>query len=524
MREALLALVLVLCILFAGCTRPAPAAEVDAAQHDPAPERPHVLAPAPPARVDANASEASAENGTAATGGGTATAAPREPVDLEAPTFRLLGALATGGVAYGAGEPSVWAAMDGSLWVSFPGCDGATATLAIVGRSACGHGLVFRSGDEGSTWQRLNREDDGRLAETGPERANGDADLAVDAAGNAYATNLGAGVHVWILPAGKETWQYSGDLVPEDAWADRQWIAAAGAGHAILAWMGGADTDARQVAVATTRDAGSSWSSVTYLGEEIGWLGSVQFAPDGRTAYIPYTQPLAEDGLGLLAASEFGLFVAKTEDGGSSWQTLDTGLRVRTTETGGRWSGVLMAPSLDVTGDGHVALAWSEEVPDATGLGNAGAALKVATSADGGKTWSAPFVLGEHESSIMPWVTGGAGDRYAVTYLASDVPLDPERAGVWDVMAAVVDGAASPEPKVARTVVDRGVHEGGICTVGSSCLTRAADRALLDFFESDLLPDGRLVVVYPADPLSGGKRVEIRVAVQDGGTPLLVAP
>jgi hypothetical protein len=44
----------------------------------------------------------------------------------------------------------------------------------------------------------------------------------------------------------------------------------------------------------------------------------------------------------------------------------------------------------------------------------------------------------------------------------------------------------------------------------------------LDFFESDLLPSGELVVTYGADPVADGKYIDVRVAVQDSGTPLAV--
>ncbi|MCA1813096.1 MAG: hypothetical protein LC624_03980, partial [Halobacteriales archaeon] len=64
------------------------------------------------------------------------------------------------------------------------------------------------------------------------------------------------------------------------------------------------------------------------------------------------------------------------------------------------------------------------------------------------------------------------------------------------------------------------VHQGGICSLGGSCVN---DRTLLDYFESDVLPDGRLVVAFPEDPVTDGKSVTLRLAVQEGGSPL-VAP
>jgi hypothetical protein len=122
-------------------------------------------------------------------------------------------------------------------------------------------------------------------------------------------------------------------------------------------------------------------------------------------------------------------------------------------------------------------------------------------------------------AAIMPWVTGGAGDRYAVTYFLSAIGTDPDLVALtWDVVATYVDGDAQHD-----VVIESMVHEGPICSRGGGCVG-PVDRALLDYFEADLLPDGRLAVIYPANPLANLFGIDIRVAVQDGGTPLLERP
>jgi hypothetical protein len=73
------------------------------------------------------------------------------------------------------------------------------------------------------------------------------------------------------------------------------------------------------------------------------------------------------------------------------------------------------------------------------------------------------------------------------------------------------------------SVIDAGVHVGGICAEGGACFTTGSDRALLDYFESAVTPEGKLALVYPCDPVDGGKNIEIRTAVQEGGS-LLFAP
>jgi hypothetical protein len=463
-----------------------------------------------------------------------------EPSGLAAPAFQLLGAIARTGPVYGGGEPSVWAALDGTLFVAFPGCDRGFYLVEVPGQDSCQHGLVYRSADGGATWTRLNREGDGRYEDGGDgPAANGDAEVAVDSAGTVYASNLGDGIQVHRSTDGGATWAYVGNATEAGESSDRQWMAASGPGHLIVTWMGsGEDADGdeqgRAVIVNTTFDGGATWTGALALGSGIGWLGPVAFAPDGMTAYIPFTQVEESTSLVLYGTEAFSMRVARTLDGGRNWTVLDTGARWDSVATGGHWSGVHMAPALDVTGDGTVVVAYAVDraAPTPGGpLAAAGTELRVLASLDGGATWTAPQALpvpspvGAEQrpgSPILPWVAGGAGDRFAVTYLLGTTATDSDYEGtLWDVRAMVVDGLRDGSLAVADSLVEAGVHQGAVCSRGGACLLTGSDRALLDFFESDVTPDGRLVVAYPADPLQGGKYIDIRVAIQDGGTPLL---
>lgn len=451
-----------------------------------------------------------------------------EPDALEAPVFDVLDAV-TGGRL---GEPSVWAHTDGTLYMAAPGCD--RNPNDPTDTRVCRSGLVFRSDDAGASWTRLNRDEDGALVDDRASYANGDAEVAVDAAGVVYASNLGRGIQVFRSEDRGASWTHLGNATPEGHWADRQWMAAGAPGHLVVTWMGGEESDLRKVAVNTTFDGGATWTGTSYLGGEIGWLGPVALSLDGERAYIPFTErlggplgslppPLDIPSL-LLGEEEFGMFVGASDDGGRTWEVLDTGVRIVRTATGGHWSGVLMAPALDVTGDGHVVVAWAEDVADPSGATSTGAAVKWIASGDQGTTWSEPRVASEVTSAIMPWVVGGAGDRFALTYYGSPVPLDSDYAGRWDVLATVVDGASAEDPTLVHATVAEGVHEGGLCARGGTCLLTASDRDLLDYFESDVLPDGRLVVTYASDRLDDGfgRLVRVGFAAQSGGTPLLL--
>lgn len=440
-----------------------------------------------------------------------------------APTFHKGGVVAPSNIVFGAGEPSLSAGRDGRLWLSFPGCEASALTDKALGRS-CANGPVYDSMDAGTSWHRWNGAN-GALA-TGAPSANGDADVAVDAAGNAYAADLGSNViQVFRLPANASAWQYMGNVVPANGWSDRQWLAAAESGHFIVGWMGGAASADRQVALRASFDGGVTFSPTTYVGSGIGWIGTLAFSPlSTQTAYVVYSQHNGS-ATGALAYKFQDLWVAKSTDGGLSWSTRDTGIRVQVPGDEDQWSGVLMAPALAVTGTGRVVLAWSEYVPgpDPTGSTSIstaptlGAVVKLASSTDGGASWSAPLALTAlPTTAIMPWIAAGAGDRVGVSYYASPLPMNPNRVGEWSVVVTMADLSLAA-PTLASAVVDADVHQGGICTQGGACLVMGEDRALLDFFKSAALPDGRMVIAYPADPLTGGKATEIRFAIQDGG-------
>lgn len=432
-----------------------------------------------------------------------------------APTFRLLGAIARGGPGYGAGEPSVEVGPSGNILVAFPGCDQGVGTLVLIGSSGCANGPVYESKDDGASWVRQNGA--GGLLGSPGRAANNDAEVAVDDAGNAYATNLGTGLPMYRRVAGETTWRYVSNPVQSNVWSDRQWMAAEGNGHVIVGWMGGVGS-ARQAALRATFDGGVTWAPVQFLGNNIGWIGAIDFAPDG-TAYVVFTQGTGANNVVGMPRT-FMLLVGKSTDGGRSWSVIDTGLRTKNAETAYQWPGVMMAPSLAVADTGRVVLAWSEEIRDPANMTKMAGQVNVAWSTDGGASWSAKLPVSSRASTIMPWIAAGASDRVVVSYFASDVPLDPDRVGYWDVQASFLDlAAATPTP--TEVVVDRGVHEGGICSTGSGCFTLSpGDRSLLDFFQVNAMPDGRAVIAYPADPLVGGKYIDIRVAIQDGGPTL----
>lgn len=445
--------------------------------------------------------------------------AVQEPWGLAAESagdaFSVLGTVAQGARM---GEPGLWSHSDGTLFLTFAGCEN--------GKN-CEQGPVYRSLDEGANWTRLNREPHGNLAEGGT--ANSDADVTVDTAGVVYASDLvfgfpnegGNGFRVFRSTNGGTNWTLAkGDLVPRLHWADRQWMAAADPGHVVMAWVGGANSSHRAIATSMTRDAGATWTPVQYYSNNVGWIGPVVFDAAGTRAFALFTDysPAPVPALSHpYFQPEARLMLLRSLDGGATWEVVDAGVRLPRTPWGLHWAGALMAPALDITGTGRLVAAWSEEVRDPTGTttGARSARVRLATSADWGVTWTEPVTVSGGRTAVFAWVTAGTTDRAYVTYYASDsVILDSDYEGTWDVEAALVDkldGAITMHP----SVVEGAIHEGGICARGTGCFF--ADRSLLDFFEADRLPDGRLMIVYGAD---AGQDVAVRVAVQISGPTL----
>lgn len=451
---------------------------------------------------------------------------------LTAPTFELLGAIARAplpteidGSAQGRnfqlrpgiGEPSIAAAPDGTLYVAFPGCDTAPLRGPFVDRLPVADALplpdceappLYRSTDNGVTWERLNHPENGRLAPDAPV-SNGDGIVAVDAAGSVYVTALGpAGIESQRSDDGGDTWVYTGNVFQEGSTVDRQWMAATGRGHVIHNWWAPQDGVGR-FAFRTTFDGGATYFDQGYF-HEIGTdagngafhEGPPQFSADGSVAYIPFPVPREDTYDGGVAP--VGIHVARSADGGLTWEPIDTGLDATTF---GSMDGFL---TLAATSDGHLAIAFQDETADPTGgVSRLASAVKVTFSTNE-RDWREPLAVSTSASVMFAWIAAGAGDRVAVSYLASDAP-DLACDGVWDLRTAIVD---LDEGIVADALVEPRVHVGGF--QDSAC----PDRRLLDYLQNTVLPDGRLAIAYPATSQDGGF-TEIRVAIQDGGSRML---
>jgi len=434
---------------------------------------------------------------------------PPVPEKLAPPLFGanvLLGAPNIAGIA---GEPSVTSAPDGTLYVSAP----VIPADAIAGTQAAGQGRVWRSTDGGATFKLLN-DANGWLETSKKQSGDGDTDIAVDATGRVHFVDLGAGIPYLTSDDRGDHWTDRGSLSQPSTNVDRQWVATDNQTVAVT-WndfgqgRGGAT-------VVVSADGGATWGKALVVTKDNAWEGPVVVAPGGRDLYIPF-----------LAASTGNLFVAASHDGGATWSATDTGhLAAKPPQanpgiTTGTSAQTYLFPVLTVDDAGDLYLVWSQY----TGTPTATTDVEWMRSTDQGATWKdMGSVSTGHANAVFPWAVAGAAGRFAVTFLVSDLPLDPSYGPhQWHLEARVTQDALADKPTFAAAFVTPGVvHTGAICPNGGGCGAIVdpayGDRTLLDFLECGATPDGHVIVAWTETHEQNGRDPEIHFAVQGNGT------
>jgi len=125
---------------------------------------------------------------------------------------------------------------------------------------------------------------------------------------------------------------------------------------------------------------------------------------------------------------------------------------------------------------------------------------RIATSHDGGLTWSAPVDVGatfHTQMTAFPAVVAGDPGRAAFAFFGTPTSGDdqsPSFAGEWHLyLASTFDGGQNWS--TSDLTPNDPVQRGAICAGGPNCTP--ALRNLLDFFDATIDKEGRVIIGYP---------------------------
>ncbi len=391
-------------------------------------------------------------------------------------------------------EPSILVASDGSIYV--------TSILGTTSKRGDG---LWKSADTGVTWTYLGMPD--------YPYGGGDADIDEDGDGTLYLTGMWrpASLPVYVTGGqsvatsndGGETWNLM-PLASMTPVTDRQWLITIGDDTALLFYIGAAGlmfTRSINDGVAWTTPvpvAGSHGSIAGMYGPvgvgSRGMPGDPVLAPDG-TLYIPY-------GPGPGGGTFQSVYVSRDQG-----LTFEESV-IATPPNGVLYGALFSAAAVDSAGVVYVAWAVRE---------GGGTHIEYAYSDDGAASWSEPTrVTPEGVTAVFPWVTAGDEGRIAISYYRATGDFAGERAPAdtkWFAATSVSTDANTADASFINALIsDNPAHKGPLCTTGAACSNKI--RKLGDFFETALLPDGRIIASW-ADDLPGA-RVN-KVAVQTLG-------
>jgi hypothetical protein len=380
----------------------------------------------------------------------------------------------------------------------------ATATEINLGVAPNGHvfvggwNAVYRSSDDGATWQRLNAEpwqvatiaadrvlivdhDTGRVIKDDTSLACTTISWSDDDGATWLHTPLACGGGVTDhqkIAVGKRVGAFAdptGLLYPNLMYACANGLAAANCG--------------------VSPDGGLAWLTTTPHGIGCAFQGAPVSDANGAL-YEPTTQ--------------CGAQIRKTANAGLTWTNIEVAGATPSADT----------PDMAVTPDGSLYFFYTDSDWHPA----------LARSLDGGETWDVFAVnVPGLVSSVFPSIVAGQDGRIALSFYATPDddegwnhnPGDAPDAVRWFGYVAVVADAASAAPTIQPLEVTGGdpLQLGCLSKLGG-CLGNIAD-----YMDIDVGPDGRAWAVFVdgcegcTDHASSDKQV-VLVAKQTGGTTL----
>lgn len=377
-----------------------------------------------------------------------------------------------------AGEPSIRSAPDGTLYIVAPSGLGNVRTDNESG----GGDIIWRSDNSGKTWKFLGSLDN--------QQGGGDADVAPDAAGVVWGAGLTLANTTAAISTDKGENFNVNPISSLSTVVDRQWIETY-RDEPFAFLTTGATTNGSIILSRLERapnDYPVTSNTVTVSGEdEYQWPGEIA------------VDEVSEDGYVYVAYNTAGgvhddIKVARTD-----LQLGNLQLAKVATTKGDTFDSFV---AVDVDRAGNVYAAWSERRPrKVKKYGHTNTYLSV--SRDHGTTWTTPTKLNVRaRTTTFPWVVAGSDGRVAVAYYGINhrgpspekVVFPGRRIPKWKVWVSYSTNATSLSPSFTERRATGPLHAGNVCTSGTGCASGTRD--LLDFFQLDLNPCGKVVITY----------------------------
>lgn len=377
-------------------------------------------------------------------------------------------------------EPVIASAPDGALYV-----EGIGATL--VGATRTNVNKAWRSLDDGATWVDITPP------ALGEHRSN-DGFIAVDKGGRVYVANVASLTlqmfrsedqgrtwtplpipHLpllmhrhWIVPTGDATLHVTIEALPPS------FAPALGGAPALP----GSVPQNEGLWYMRSDDRGDTWTVPVQIDPLVNFAGQGNLVVDVAGEKLYELRYADRDGALTPTYEQGQWYLLASEDGGATWERREA--FPLTSELASAVEPLALDPA------GTLYMAWSQE-RDGTSL------LHLASSRDGGRTWSAPRLLGDAGATqSMPWIAPRNAGELALVWYQADVHGTASKVNAsWFAHAGWISGADTDRPILASArATPEAVHEGNICARGPAC-GRGEDRRLLDYPWVVVGPDGR---------------------------------